>query len=229
MEVEAENEKNEEDARHGEGSVNVKETDYYDMLKIAPNAKPSEIKKAYYKEARTCHPDKNPGDAEATAKFQKLSEVYQVLSTPDTRQKYDREGAAGVAEHKPNYDPAAFFSLLFGSERFVPWTGELHIAMQTDHFAKSVEQDEEKLMSEDADATGKALRRRQNRREVACAVHLREKLERYVYGRDEQGWVEQMRLEAHDLVNAQFGPELLASLGEIYQLRAEIYLANEMA
>jgi len=38
-----------------------------------------------------------------------------------------------------------------------------------------------------------------------------------------------MRLEAHDLAGAQFGPELLAALGEIYQLRAEIYLANEMA
>lgn len=226
MEHECEHQK--EDGDEAEGSVNVKETDYYDMLKIAPGARPSEIKKAYYKEARSCHPDKNPGDTEATAKFQKLSEVYQVLSDAESRKKYDREGAAGVAESKPNVDPAMFFSLLFGSERFVPWTGELNIAMQTDHFAKAVEQDEEKL-AEEADATAKELKGRQLRREVACAVHLREKLDRWVYGRDQGGFEEQMRLEAHDLASAQFGPELLAALGEIYQLRAEIYLANEMA
>jgi len=217
----------------GGATVTVKDTEYYDLLKVAPGAGPSEIKKAYYKEARQCHPDKNPDDAAATAKFQKLHEVYQVLSDPETRKKYDLEGQAGVAEKASTFDPAAFFSLLFGSERFVPWTGELELAMQCDHFAKSAfnatqsSTDGQDAM-EDDDKLTKQVKRRQLRREVKCAVHLREKTERFVYGRDEAGFEEQMRLEARELASATFGPELLASLGEIYQLRAEIYLANEM-
>jgi len=233
LEVKVENEKDEDDTSPGgdgaaSAAVNVKETEYYDLLQVSPGASPAEIKKAYYKEARQCHPDKNPGDAAATAKFQKLSQVYQVLSDPETRKKYDREGQAGVEEQKgAQLDPAAFFSLLFGSERFVPWTGELHMAMQMDHFAKTAmvsedepPQDEEKL--------SKQVKRRQQRREVNCACHLREKTWRFVYGRDEEGFEEQMRLEAHELAQAQFGPELLAALGEIYSLRADIYIANEM-
>eukprot|EP00435_Cladocopium_sp_Y103_P026529 s851_g6.t1 len=91
-----------------------------------PNASPSDIKKAYYKEARLCHPDKNPGDAEATTKFQKLSTIYQVLSDPELRKKYDRDGKDGVNDAQKNVqmDARAFFGLLFGSERFEPWTGE---------------------------------------------------------------------------------------------------------
>jgi len=66
--------------------------------------------------------------------------VYQVLSDPEMRRKYDKEGKTGVEEKAMTMDPAAFFSLLFGSERFVPWTGELHVAMQADHFNKALAQ-----------------------------------------------------------------------------------------
>merc|ERR1719217_77177 len=72
------------------------------------------------------------------------------------------------------------------------------------------------------------LSQRQKKREVLCAVHLREKLERRVLRRDEAGFEEQMRLEAVDLVSATFGPELLVALGEMYQLRANLYLADEL-
>ncbi|CAK9100182.1 unnamed protein product [Durusdinium trenchii] len=187
-----------------------------------PNANPSEIKKAYYKEARLCHPDKNPGDAEATAKFQKLSTIYQVLSDPELRKKYDRDGKDGVDKQKTvQMDPRAFFGLLFGSERFEPWTGELLIAAQADHFTKANEDDE---MSE----LEKSLKKRQLRREVACAVNLRERCARYVYGRDTEGFKAQMRKEASELASSQFGPELLQALGEMYLVRSEIYLANEL-
>lgn len=207
--------------------VEVKETEYYDLLKVSPGATPAEIKKAYYKEARSCHPDKNPDDEEATKRFQKLSEVYQVLSDPDSRKKYDREGKEGLQDQKAQMDPSVFFSLLFGSERFLPWTGELHIAMQTDHFAKNLEKEEEDGMP--AIPSSEPVKRRQHRREVRCACFLREKLDRWVYGREEEGFSEQMHLEAHELGGSQFGPELLMALGDMYQIRAEIYLANELA
>merc|ERR1719491_2618593 len=120
-EVNLANEK--DDDEHGASSsraeVQVKETEYYDMMEIKPGASASEIKKAYYKVARKCHPDKNPGDQAATAQFQKLSEVYQVLSDPEARKKYDKEGKAGVQDQKGgSLAPAIFFGLLFGSERF---------------------------------------------------------------------------------------------------------------
>ena len=80
----------------------------------------------------------------------------------------------------------------------------------------------------DDDTNGWALLRQQLKREVECACHLRDKLDRHVYGRDTVGFEEQMRLEAHELARAQFGPELLVALGDMYQLRAEMYLANEL-
>lgn len=205
------------------GGGHVADTEYYDLLRVQPNASPSEIKKAYYKEARLCHPDKNPGDAEATAKFQKLSTIYQVLSDPELRKKYDRDGKDGVDDAQKNVqmDARAFFGLLFGSERFEPWTGELLIAAQADHFSKASEDDE---MSE----LEKSLKKRQLRREVACAVNLRERSAPYVYGRDSEGFEAQMRQEARELASSQFGPELLQALGEMYLARSEIYLANEM-
>jgi len=215
----------------GKAAKQVCDTEFYDLLEVQPDASASDIKKAYYKQARHCHPDKNPGDEAATAKFQKLSMVYQVLSDPELRKKYDKEGSAGVQEKAMTMDPKTFFSLLFGSERFLPWTGELHIAMHLDHFAKAVEKEEdgdEDSLLRDSESAGRALKRRQLRREVECACHLRQKLARRVYKRDETGFEEQMRLEAHDLAGAQFGPELLVALGEMYQLRSEIYLANEL-
>merc|ERR1719375_1607809 len=101
-------------------------------------------------------------------------------------------------------DPTAFFSLLFGSERFVPWTGELYIAMQADHFVKCAERDEDACVDSDLEAV--PLKRRQRCREVRCACHLREKLGRWVYLRDPAGFEEQMRLEAHELAGGQYGP-----------------------
>ena len=47
-----------------------------------------------------------------------------MLSDPESRKKYDREGKSGIEGHV-KMDPSTFFSLLFGSERFEPWMGEL--------------------------------------------------------------------------------------------------------
>jgi molecular chaperone DnaJ len=70
--------------------------DFYDVLGVARTATADEIKKAYRKKAMEYHPDRNPGDAEAEARFKEAAEAYEVLSNPDKRARYDRFGRAGL-------------------------------------------------------------------------------------------------------------------------------------
>ncbi len=66
--------------------------DYYGILGVGRNASDKEIKQAYRKLARKYHPDVNPGDKTAEEKFKHVNEAYEVLSSPDKRQKYDQFG-----------------------------------------------------------------------------------------------------------------------------------------
>ncbi|XP_039985849.1 dnaJ (Hsp40) homolog, subfamily C, member 30b [Xiphias gladius] len=65
-------------------------TAYYDILKVSPGATQSQIKTAYYKQSFIYHPDKNPGNKEATQRFSEISEAYTVLGSISLRRKYDR-------------------------------------------------------------------------------------------------------------------------------------------
>ncbi|GAX76760.1 hypothetical protein CEUSTIGMA_g4207.t1 [Chlamydomonas eustigma] len=67
-------------------------TGLYEVLGIESFATQEQVKKAYFKLALRLHPDKNPGDEEAHAKFQSLQEVYKVLGDPDRRKLYDETG-----------------------------------------------------------------------------------------------------------------------------------------
>ncbi len=66
--------------------------DYYAILGVGKTASADDIKKAYRKLARKYHPDMNPGDKAAEARFKEVNEAYEVLSDQDKRQKYDRFG-----------------------------------------------------------------------------------------------------------------------------------------
>ena len=70
--------------------------DYYEVLGVSKGATAEEIKKAYRKKAIKYHPDKNPDDKEAEEKFKEAAEAYEVLSTPEKKQRYDQFGHAGV-------------------------------------------------------------------------------------------------------------------------------------
>src|SRR5690349_2480646 len=67
--------------------------DYYATLGVAKTASDKEIKQSYRKLARKHHPDVNPGDKAAEAKFKEINEAYEVLGDPDKRKKYDELGA----------------------------------------------------------------------------------------------------------------------------------------
>jgi molecular chaperone DnaJ len=70
--------------------------DYYEVLGVEKSASADEIKRAYRRLAIKYHPDKNPGDKEAEAKFKECAEAYEVLSDEDKRKQYDQFGHEGL-------------------------------------------------------------------------------------------------------------------------------------
>ena len=72
--------------------------DYYEVLGVSKDADEDTLKKAYRKLAKKYHPDANPGDKEAEAKFKEASEAYSVLSDPQKRQQYDQFGHAAFEQ-----------------------------------------------------------------------------------------------------------------------------------
>lgn len=95
--------------------------DYYEVLGVDKNATDDALKKAYRQLAKKYHPDVNPGDKEAEAKFKEASEAYAILSDPDKRKQYDQfghaafDGGAGAGGYGGGFDfNSADFSDIFG-------------------------------------------------------------------------------------------------------------------
>jgi molecular chaperone DnaJ len=95
--------------------------DYYEVLGVDKRASADEVKRAYRRMAIKYHPDKNPGNKEAEAKFKECAEAYEVLSDPDKRKQYDQyghEGLRGAGMHDfSRMDVDDIFSM-FGFEDF---------------------------------------------------------------------------------------------------------------
>lgn len=108
----------------------VKDTEYYDLLGVGPDASEIEIKKGYRRAALKWHPDKNPNNAEAESKFQEIAEAYQVLSDSQKRAIYDEVGKEQLNEQgngaAQDVDPKEFFSMIFGGEACKEYIGELN-------------------------------------------------------------------------------------------------------
>ena len=75
-------------------TANVTKVDYYEVLSVSRDASDQELKTSYRKLAMQYHPDRNPDDPSAEAKFKECSEAYSVLSDPEKRAAYDRYGHA---------------------------------------------------------------------------------------------------------------------------------------
>lgn len=72
--------------------------DYYRVLGVGPDASTEEIKRAFRRVARLTHPDANPDDPEAEARFREAAEAYEVLSDPDRRRRYDRGDTIDIGD-----------------------------------------------------------------------------------------------------------------------------------
>jgi molecular chaperone DnaJ len=95
--------------------------DYYQVLGVEKKASPEEIKRAYRRMAIKYHPDKNPGNKEAEAKFKECAEAYEVLSDPQKRKQYDQyghEGLRGAGMHDFSRMNVEDIVSMFGFEDF---------------------------------------------------------------------------------------------------------------
>ncbi|CAI7915343.1 unnamed protein product [Closterium sp. NIES-53] len=191
----------------------VKEEELYVALEVSTDATSAEIKKAYFKLARTCHPDKVPDDEAAKAKFQAIGEAYQVLMDPESRDKYDRYGRAAL--DGTFMDPGYFFTMSFGAEKFKPLVGELTIA----HTAGG-------------NPTVEEVKRWQTKREKELAAILLKRLGPWMSG-DEEGFVRDAVKQVDELKGEAFGVAFLQCIGYVvywscngytYYTRAQVLL-----
>lgn len=221
----------------GANERRVKDRAYYDLLKVSTNATPTELKKAYYREARTCHPDKCPGDPDAARRFQELGHAYQILSNEQTRAHYDKHGVTESSDTEfsmNEIDPRVFFAVMFGSEAVKPYIGELWIANKADTIMKdqllrqldedTAEIDEESWAAKTNERSAMDLLK-QRRREVDAALHLRDRVASFVDGStDEAEFIALVQEEAANMSKGAFGEVFLIAIGAALEVEAEIFI-----
>lgn len=189
--------------------VAVKETAYYDALGVAPDADEKKIKKAYYVNARKWHPDRNQSE-EAKDKFQKIGEAYQVLSDPQLRAIYDKEGEAGLSGDKTEaaagqVDPSLVFTFLFGSDAFEDIVGRLQLVTQV-------------IIGEDK-IDQKNMMELERRRIIRLALKLRERIQKFVEGNEDEAKLD-WKNQGEELVETRYGEEILNTVGSTHKLVA---------
>jgi molecular chaperone DnaJ len=100
-------------------NIHMAKRDYYEVLGVEKNASADDIKRAYRRLAIKYHPDKNPGDKDAEAKFKECAEAYEVLSDPNKRKQYDQfghEGLRGAGVHDYSHMRVDDIFSMFGFE-----------------------------------------------------------------------------------------------------------------
>jgi curved DNA-binding protein CbpA len=217
----------------------VKDREYYDLLGISTNADAAAIKKAYRKVALKCHPDRNPGDPEAHANFQRLGQAYQVLSDDQRRAAYDRDGKAesnGSAEEAlQEVDPSVFFNVMFGSSLIEPYVGELWISSQTDAMMSGSSMadmeamedlspaEQNKMLMEKMDKVSAMNERKQKRRQVQCAISLRQRIASYDPSHPDP-FIAGCQEEAAKIAAGAYGDVYLMTIGFAFEVAAEEYM-----
>lgn len=222
------------------GERKVKDREYYDLIGVSTDADDSRIKKAYYKKARLCHPDKNPGDEEANTKFQTLGHAYAVLSNPQSRAAYDRDGkseSGDASDLAQNVDPFVFFNVMFGSALVEPFIGELWIANTADSMMKDggvgmgdvdeslPEEERHKVMMEKMKNMQQADELKQRKRQVKCARFLRDRVQPYLDEKvDLNTFVVGCQEEAVKIAVGAYGEVYLMTIGFALEVCGEEYL-----
>jgi len=229
---------------HSVVDMPVKETAFYDLLGVPPDASKDQIRKAYYKKARACHPDKYPDDKTKEAEFKAVSEAYQVLFDDDTRSAYDQHGKSGVQGGSQFADAREVFAAVFGGPEFEPFIGTLKMCADVDEqLQKEVNDSLEAMMkkrsqlaetrvsgnAEELDALRKdfeekseklneATEKQQKERVLKCAEILRKRIQSYVSadGTGRDAFRAALRTEFDQLRQVAMGEPLLHTIGYVY-------------
>jgi DnaJ-domain-containing protein 1 len=194
----------------------VVSTELYDQLGVSPHASAAEIKKAYRQKAILLHPDKNPNDSQASEKFQKLGNAYQILSNPQLRAAYDQSGTAGV-DQNALLDSAQLFEIIFGSQRFESFIGELQL-LSLQESLKAVDAD--RIQAEMMSKGESKLKRKQKKREIQCAINLAKLLDGFLKDESEDhiSFRTAIKAEATELSATAFGGTLIGVLVICFEL-----------
>eukprot|EP00316_Scyphosphaera_apsteinii_P011855 CAMPEP_0119300612 /NCGR_PEP_ID=MMETSP1333-20130426/2532_1 /TAXON_ID=418940 /ORGANISM="Scyphosphaera apsteinii, Strain RCC1455" /LENGTH=440 /DNA_ID=CAMNT_0007302443 /DNA_START=27 /DNA_END=1349 /DNA_ORIENTATION=+ len=185
-------------------TANVKESHYYEVLGVQSDVSAANLKKSFYKLAMKQHPDKG-GDVQ---QFQSITEAYEVLSDNTKRKKYDEGGKAALQDHTPT-DPSVVFAMMFGDSKFDHLIGELGMvqAMRLD------EGMEEK-------SRAASLRKLQAEREEHLAKLIAVRLDAWTNG-EREAFIAAALDEYSELTQTNLGPQMLMSIGIMYELTAD--------
>ncbi|KAJ3351273.1 3-dehydroquinate dehydratase (3-dehydroquinase), partial [Entophlyctis luteolus] len=204
----------------------VKDTAFYELLGVPSTASREDIKKAYRIKALRLHPDKNPNDPKASENFQKLGAAYQVLIDDQLREAYDKGGEAAIGKQE-FMDSAQLFELVFGSQHFENFIGELKLLSMTKNMNEMTDDNiSPEQQQEIFEKNQYLMARAQKQREVRCAVHLAKYLENYVSDESpkKENFQKLLDADAKELTSTNFGGVLIGVLGYVYQEQATDYL-----
>jgi curved DNA-binding protein CbpA len=196
----------------------VEEKSFYEVLGVPKDAAAADIKKAYMRLALRYHPDKNPDNPEAEARFKEVSEAYQVLSNEERRATYDRYGREGVqaAEQGGMVDPSAVLRAMFGAGRFDSVFGELS-------FLAAFDEAELATLPESEVAARMEAQQRERVKALTRALLIR--LEPCVTG-GHGDFKRLMEEEAQQLLDSPGGPALLHLVAYVYEQEAKQHLGR---
>ncbi|KAL6065756.1 Chaperone protein DnaJ [Balamuthia mandrillaris] len=198
---------------------------YYETLEVSQGASAAEIKKSYYRLARRYHPDRNPDDPTAEAKFKQVSVAYEVLIDPDKRAHYDKYGTAGMEASGITHVPlSAVLKPLFGNGLFDDTFGELSFGIM----------DDPAFLAKPENERVSLIKKFQQEKEEKLAQILSEKIQFYVQHSSKekraakQTWKEQVEreLEASKKKEAPGGPSLLLIVGYVYRQEAKKHMGR---
>lgn len=188
--------------------------------------------------------DKNPDDPAAAQTFQQLGQAYQVLSDPQQRAAYDRDGLSdeGKNDMMNQIDPSVFFNVMFGSSLVEPYIGELWLASQTDAMMQQQPDDmaamegmtpkeQNEVMFAKMEQLQALNKTKQAQRVVECARFLRTRVESYTTTGDEdadadikKSFVDSCRSEAETIAKGAYGTVYLQTMGFALEIAATEYL-----
>ncbi|GJJ14258.1 hypothetical protein Clacol_008522 [Clathrus columnatus] len=221
------------------------ETGYYEILGVETTATTEEIKKAYRRLAIKYHPDKNRGDPNAEER---------TLSDPALRKKYNEFGSRESQPEGGFMDPEAFFSQLFGGDKFLPFIGQISLgsdmktALQEDNEDTTTSSDGTQRPKSNKDMTPEEKQKKEEKEKKESAEkaaireervkklvdELQRKLSIYTESatgvNDEEvtrSWRTICQLEAEQLKDESYGVELLHAIGFVYVSKARQYLASK--